>query len=98
MTSGQAVRPWRAAVVAASFDRKETTIRCLHAVHGQSIRASWGMDVFLLDDASPDGTADAVRAAFPTVHVFDGTGTLFWSGGMRAVFGEVLKRDYDYYV
>ena len=88
----------RLAVVAACYNRKATTVRSLSALDQQTVRASARLDVFLLDDRSPDGTAGAVRAAFPAVHVLEGTGGLFWSGGMRLAFGEALKRDYDFYV
>ena len=88
----------RVAVLAACYNRRATTLRALRALEQQTISASALLDVFLLDDRSPDGTADAVRAAFPAVRVFDGTGSLFWCGGMRVVFGEALKRDYDFYL
>ena len=88
----------RLAVVAACYNRRTETVRALDALEKQTVRGSVRLDIFLLDDRSPDGTADAVRAAFPAVHVFDGTGSLFWSGGMRVVFGEALKQDYDFYL
>jgi GT2 family glycosyltransferase len=44
--------------------------------------ASTDLRVFLVDDASPDKTGDAVRAAFPEVEVIDGTGGLWWNGSM----------------
>ena len=76
----------RIAVLMTVYNRKEKTLKCL-----QALQQTWGihskrihLDVFLTDDASTDGTAEAVRAAdfqFP-VHILEGTGQLFWNGGM----------------
>ncbi len=46
--------------------------------------------MFLLDDASPDGTAAAVRERFPQVHVLDGTGNLWWVRGMDVAYKAAL--------
>jgi GT2 family glycosyltransferase len=56
------------------------------------------MDVFLVDDGSSDGTADAVSAIFPPVRIIRGDGTLFWGGAMRAAWLEAAKGDYDGYL
>jgi len=88
----------RVAVVAACYNRRTETVRALDALEKQTVRGPIHLDTFLLDDRSPDGTAAAVRAHFSSVYVFDGTGFLFWSGGMRVAFGEALKRDYDFYL
>ena len=58
------------------------------------------IDVFLVDDASPDGTGDKVKARFPSVNVVKGTGDLFWARGMRLAW-ETAKEtgnDYDFYL
>jgi GT2 family glycosyltransferase len=52
----------------------------------------------LVDDASDDGTGKAVQSRFPQVKVLLGDGNLYWAGGMRRVFGEALKLDYDFYL
>lgn len=41
------------------------------------------MAVVLVDDASQDGTREAVSARFPDVHIVEGGGDLYWGGGMR---------------
>jgi len=57
------------------------------------------MDVYLLDDNSPDGTASYVEANFPSVHLERGSGSLFWAGGMRTLWKRVLaKDDYDFFL
>ncbi|MFM8891766.1 MAG: glycosyltransferase family 2 protein, partial [Planctomycetia bacterium] len=52
-------------------------------------------DVYLVDDGCQDGTADAVRSLFPAVRVIEGTGDLYWCGGMRRAWAAASKDDYD---
>lgn len=70
------------AVLMASHDRVATTLACLERLHTQSDLAA-EIEVFLVDDASTDGTASAVAERFADVHVLRGDGSLFWSGAMR---------------
>ncbi len=53
---------------------------------------------YLVDDGSTDGTAEAVRVAYPRVELLEGDGCLFWNGGMRRAFSEALRVGYDYYL
>ena len=63
------------AVILTCFNRKDTTLRCLRQLYQQ--KKSSRMDVFLCDDASTDGTSEAIRKEFPQVHVVIGNGNLF---------------------
>ena len=56
------------------------------------------MQVFLVDDASTDGTYGAIQEAFPKVRLIRGTGTLFWNRSMHLAFGLALKEDFDYFL
>jgi GT2 family glycosyltransferase len=80
------------------FNRRETTLRCLRALLGGDVPAGTELTVFLLDDASPDGTADVVRRALPEVRVLHGTGSLFWSGGMRQAWRTAMEQGFDDYL
>jgi GT2 family glycosyltransferase len=51
-----------------------------------------------VDDGSTDDTATAVSQRFPQVKILQGTGSLFWNGGMRIAFAQALQHDYDYYL
>lgn len=74
----------RLAILCASFNRVAVTLQGLG-----SLRDALGLvpdldwRIYLLDDASPDGTAAAVRSRFPEVRVIEGTGNLYWNQGMR---------------
>lgn len=85
------------AALLAVHNRKEKTLACLESIRGQE--GDWeDLDVFVLDDASSDGTAEAIRERFPNVNILAGSGSDFWSGGMRKAFDAASKRDYDFYL
>lgn len=86
------------AVLLATFNRREKTLSCLRQLFGQALPQGVELEVFLTDDASPDGTAAAVEASYPSVHVLKGSGSLFWAGGMRNSWHEALGYDFDYYL
>jgi GT2 family glycosyltransferase len=83
------------AILITCFNRRETTLKCLEHLFGQDV----DFDVFLVDDGSIDGTGESVKARFPDVFVIQGTGSLFWNGGMRLAWIEALKhRKYDFFI
>jgi GT2 family glycosyltransferase len=87
----------RIAALLTTFNRKQKTLACLKSLRRQKLPAGVEVDIHLTDDASADGTADAVRYYFPEAMVYDGTGNLFWAGGMRNSWSEARKGNYDYY-
>lgn len=88
----------RIAVLLATFNRREKTLSCLRQLFDQVLQEEVEIEVFLTDDASSDGTAVAVEALFPSVHLLEGSGSLFWAGGMRNSWREALKHDFDHYL
>jgi GT2 family glycosyltransferase len=86
----------RIAVLATVFNRKDITLRGLHDLR----EAARGLDyhVYLVDDACPQGTGDAVRAEFPEVTVINGNGNLWWNGGMRVAWTRAIEDRPDYYL
>lgn len=88
----------RIAAILAAYNRREKTLACLAGLQGQGLGAEHSVQVFLTDDASPDGTAVAVRSSFPRVNILTGNGNLFWDGGMRLAFGEALRSNFDAYL
>lgn len=61
-----------------------------------------GLSVYLTDDASSDGTAEAVAEVCKgrDFHLCQGDGNCFWAGGMRLAWREALKRheEWDFYL
>jgi len=90
----------RIAVLMTCHNRRALTLECLDSVArcAQHASACANVNIFLVDDASSDGTGEAVRERFPQVHVIQGTGSLYWCGGMRAAWREAAIRDYDAYL
>jgi len=76
----------RIAVLMTVHNRKAKTLACLSSLAQtwEPWRDFYQLSVFLTDDGSTDGTADAVREeAWPfPVRILPGDGTLFWNGGM----------------
>ena len=87
------------AFVMASFNRRETTLRSLSSLYDQEgLSKRWNIEVFLLDDASPDGTALAVLEAHADVNLLQGTGALFWGGGMSRAMVAAAQTNPDFVV
>ena len=86
------------AVLITCYNRKHDTLRCLRDLFGAQLPPTLTLSVYLVDDASPDGTGDAVRSEFPSVQVLNGSGQLFWGGGMRLAFSEAIKARHHFYL
>lgn len=87
------------AAILTSYNRRETTLRCLTGLYAQEgLGEVFTLEVYLFDDNSPDCTAKRVSEAFPQVRLQTGDGTNFWNGGMRAAFGQAMGDGYDFYL
>jgi GT2 family glycosyltransferase len=86
------------AVLLTCFNRKQKTLESLGDLFSQTLPAEIAMQVYLVDDGSTDGTAEAVSAAFPQVNVIRGSGNLFWNRGMYLAFAEAMQVGHDYYL
>lgn len=88
------------AILIACYNRRSITLSALRRIaQVDALSREHSLQVFLLDDASPDGTGSAVRAQFPRVHVIEGTGNLFWNRGMIAAYKAAMAAGpWDSYV
>lgn len=88
------------AILITCYNRKEITLNCLsRLLEQEQLNELFEMEVFLVDDASTDGTSEAVRLAFPNVQIIEGNGTLYWNRGMFTAWkAAISKFDFDYYV
>lgn len=97
------------AVLLTCFNRKDKTLSCLHSLYNaldlynsKYADNNIQISVYLTDDGCTDGTGDAVRNNFSdkNVTVLQGTGNLFWAGGMRFAWNEALKKhgEWDFYL
>lgn len=97
------------AVLLTCFNRKEKTCNCLKSMFADletynlnHSEDNISLEVFLVDDGCTDGTANAVSDQFSNqpIHIIQGTGSLFWTGGMRLAWSEAYKRhsNWDFYL
>lgn len=88
------------AILMTCHNRMTTTIACLQRLFAAVVRLdACECKVFLVDDGSTDGTAEAVRKSFPQVRVIGGDGTLYWARGMELAWkSAVSEADWDAYL
>jgi GT2 family glycosyltransferase len=86
----------RVTAVLTSFNRREQTLQCLARLQAAAQQAGCHVDVVLVDDASRDGTAAAVRQAHPQAQVIDGPGNLYWNRGMHLGMQHALQQPVDH--
>lgn len=84
----------KVAVLLTCHNRRALTIACLRSL----TRCLPDADVFLTDDGSVDGTAEAVKAEFPLATIVRGDGSLYWCRGMRLAWQQALNGRYDHYL
>ncbi|WP_125140097.1 glycosyltransferase family 2 protein [Clostridium transplantifaecale] len=68
-------------VILTCFNRKEKTMQALRSLVEENKEIDFNFIV--LDDKSSDGTVEAIKDLGYCVEVIEGTGDLFWCGGMR---------------
>ena len=95
MDEGGRKQQRRVAVVIACHNRRDTTVACLRALHEQQVDRVH-LSVFVTDDGSTDGTADAIRCVWPGATVISGSGNLFWAAGMALAEQAALAAGPDY--
>jgi GT2 family glycosyltransferase len=92
----------KVAVLLTIYNRKEKTLNCLENLYKakDAFNKLLELDVYITDDGSTDGSSCAIKSSFPDVFLFQGTGNLFWTGGMRNTWVEVCKmhKEYDFYL
>jgi GT2 family glycosyltransferase len=76
-------------IVIPVFNRKALTLRCLALLSWTRGLADWC--IIVVDDASTDGTADAIHEQHPHVDVVHGSGDLFWTGAIRLGMKRALE-------
>lgn len=91
---------FKVAILLTCYNRKSKTIACLKSVADTYTKAKANLElsVYLTDDGSTDGTKQAVQSTEYPFHVvvLEGTGNLFWNGGMINSWQYALKQDkYD---
>lgn len=84
------------AVLLTCYNRIEKTLRCLNSLNETYSNSNRGheIEVFLTDDGSTDGTYEIISSLSMSsfsIHVFKGSGSLYWNGGMNNSWREAIK-------
>ena len=89
-------------VVFLAYNRRRELLRSLHQTLNESGYPASALEVLVVDNASADGTAEAVAEAFPDVRVVrneDNLGAPGWNAGFALARGKyVLILDDDAYL
>lgn len=85
------------AVIFTCYNRKKMTLNCIEKLMTQS-SPDIKLEFYICDDASSDGTYEAVKAKYPEVCIFQSIGNLFWCKGMYIAMKEAVKTYHDYYM
>lgn len=86
------------AILMTCFNRAEKTLKCLDTLHKATLPTNYSFEVFLVDDASKDNSAEKIKQSYPLVNVINGTGNLFWCGGTNLAWVHASEKKFDYYI
>jgi GT2 family glycosyltransferase len=88
------------AVLLTCHNRKFKTLECLQSLFKQEgLDEVFTISVFLVDDGSTDGTAEAIKSKFPLVNLIKGNGNLYWNRGMHLAWDmAATTNQFDYYL
>ena len=88
-------------VLLTCHNRKMKTYSCLEALLNCDLDDdSYYLKIYLVDDGSTDGTTEYLQGNFKNLHIIQGSGSLFWAGGMRTAWKAARDNDRhsDYYL
>jgi GT2 family glycosyltransferase len=92
-------KKYHIAVLLTCHNRKSKTLESLEHLYNAKLPSNYSLDTFLVNDGSSDGTKEGVKEQFPSVKIIEGTGELYWNGGMRLAWETAAKHsDYDFYL
>ena len=80
-------------VVICNYNKKEYVLKCIESLQRQTFR---DFEIFVVDNASTDGSAEAVEAAYgEKVHLLRMSENLGGTGGFNAGVRQAMQGDYD---
>ena len=82
-------------IVICNYNKKDYIVNCIRSVLAQSYQ---DFELYVVDNASTDGSAEAIRSEFPVerVHLIENKENLGGSGGFNTGLRLCLENDYQY--
>ncbi|MCD2317282.1 glycosyltransferase family 2 protein [Sphingomonas sp. IC-11] len=74
-------------------NRRETTLAAIDRIKRQ--QGSTAVTIAVFDDASKDGTPEAIAQRYPDVRLVHGDGNAFWNGGLYQLWSAVRDAPVD---
>lgn len=90
----QKIDSFKIAVAIPVHNRLEMTMACLKQL--TECFDGYNYTFIVIDDGSTDGTATAVKEAFPSTVILLGDGNLWWSGAVEKARSYVLEKDFTH--
>lgn len=86
------------AILISVFNRIELTRNCIASLYEQQTSA--GLDIYIYDSGSTDGTTKILSQEYPKVTIVTGRNTDFWASSMRKLWVSILENgvQYDYFL
>lgn len=80
-------------VVVVNWNRKQDTLECIKSV----LRSDYNSyELMVVDNASSDGSPQAIEKAYPTVNLKQNASNLGYTGGNNQGISDFLRRGFDY--
>lgn len=86
------------AVLMACHNRRAKTIECLEKLSEAAKYADIEYQLFVFDDGSSDGTAEAIASIEPDAVIIRGDGSYFWNRSMNRAFDAALHQGFPAYL
>ena len=86
------------AIVLTTYNRAQTTRRCLSSLKRQKDLGDVIIDLYVCDDKSNDDTVNVIRSVYPNANIYISNGDLFWSKGMYKAMELATKNEHDFYL
>ena len=82
--------------LATCYNRVDKTLNAIKDLKSQKLPEGVSLSITIVDDGSTDGTTQMVQEKYPDVEIIQGTGGLFWAGGMRYGWEKSVKnKEFD---
>ena len=83
----------KVSIIIPIFNGISNTIECLKSIQKISYN---NFNIIIVDDASTDNSAEIIKQEFKNVTILNGTGSLWWSGGVNEGIKHAIKKKADY--